>query len=633
MGKRRAVLLSAKARLADLALSDLEVTLSEPKPSIRSLTSAVDTVTLVDWDISIFRELGTKRCNQVLQSLRNLEFPEAKYRQLAAKFKRGIKEINDQLPTHWNLWASVLRKYNIHLSTSWDTLVKITGSLETIEIMTPNELATLPKRAVERITNSDSTLEGLEVVWVAAKCFVEDSATTDLAIPQTQGGSANRLISDLRVKTLAESPAMKRLSALKEALDLPKNFDLLKPTKRTDALATCGAPDHMITDFLDATARVNILRSVQGSLRSVASGLNSYLRFCALRTIPPFPVTPTTVRRWSSTFGAGKSFSQYLGHLRKGCLILQHTTDWHNEEIKTIARGLRAAQDKTFAFPNFIMSSGILQIINHEGRFAPMAMLAYLSYLFSLRVPSETLVLEVADPSLKLTDFVPQDPKAIIGTDMLNQTPVLVIKFRYRKNIRGGCILIRPCLCAETHATARALCPVHSFWEHIRNNFRPGDLVFPGLSANSVNRQIKAIMSLLGYLRAHKYSSHAFRKGATQEILASGSTFATILGSGTWTSGGFRNYLDLQCDEAANISALLLETANSDSEDEDNSGPSRLATIRSKLPKAPLAICRPPAPTQKKPPPKGSQTSSEDESSVISDTSESESAVRIDLLP
>ena len=325
----------------------------------------------------------------------------------------------------------------------------------------------------------------------------------------------------------------------------------------------------------------------------MAPGLNRYLRFCAARTTPPFPATATTVRRRSATFGVGKSFAQYTGHLSKACILLQHPTDWYKDEIKTIARGLSAAQDETVASPNFIMSSGALRIIEYEGRFAPMAILAYLSFLFPLRAPSETLMMGVADLSVRLTACVPQEPKAIIGTDTRNQAPVLVIKFRYRKNIRGGCILIHSCLCAETRAAARALFPVHSFWGHIRNNYRPGGRIFPGLSANSVNRQRKAIMALMGYIRARKYSPHACRMGATQEILASGPTLATILGSGTWRSGGYKCCLDHQSDEAADVSSLLLETTESDIEEEDNSGPSRLPSFATNYPEPPVHMQSP----------------------------------------
>ena len=62
---------------------------------------------------------------------------------------------------------------------------------------------------------------------------------------------------------------------------------------------------------------------------------------------------------------------------------------------------------------------------------------------------------------------------------------------------------------------------------------------------------------------------HAFRMGATQEILNSGSTFPTVLKSGIWSSGGYKCYLDLHADEAINISALLASALDSDSDDPD----------------------------------------------------------------
>ena len=275
------------------------------------------------------------------------------------------------------------------------------------------------------------------------------------------------------------------------------------------------------------------------------------------------------------------------------------------------------------------MSGDVLRIVQFEGRFAPMAMVAYLSYLSSLRAPSEALALQVAATSDSLTTFTPQIPKALIGADALNQTPVLVIKFRSRENIRGGCILTRPCLCGEARAAARDLCPVHAFWQPLRANLHPGDAIFGTLSANSVNRHLKPIMTKLGYLQGRRFSSHGFRKGETHEISASGSTLATIIGSGTWTSGGYKSYLDLQADEAANISALLLENADSDSADSDKERPSRLQSIRNKLPKVPLAISK----GRTHAPPKRPMETPDRESSVISETSaEATSEEECDIL-
>ena len=53
----------------------------------------------------------------------------------------------------------------------------------------------------------------------------------------------------------------------------------------------------------------------------------------------------------------------------------------------------------SFAFPNFIMTSDVMRIFLDQGRQSTVGMIAYLSYLFSLRVPSETLQLTIANPN------------------------------------------------------------------------------------------------------------------------------------------------------------------------------------------------------------------------------------------
>ena len=293
---------------------------------------------------------------------------------------------------------------------------------------------------------TSATLEGVELVWLAAKFFVADTALACHVAPIDSRKRADDRTCDLRGKTIDEAPTFTRLLRLREAIDLPGNFDQIKPAARAGVIAACGAPEHLVGEFVDTASQLNVLRSAQGSIRSVASGLNSYLLFCGVLSAPPFPVTTSTVRRWGAAFNPGKTFAQYTAHLRKASILLHYPTDWFSEEIRAISRGLRNAQDRSLAFPNYITSGWAIMIIHFEGRFAPMDMVAYLSYLFPLRVPSATIRLERASPSIKLTTFAPQIPKAIIGTDALNRTPVLVIKFRCRKNIRGGCILIRPCL-------------------------------------------------------------------------------------------------------------------------------------------------------------------------------------------
>ena len=76
-------------------------------------------------------------------------------------------------------------------------------------------------------------------------------------------------------------------------------------------------------------------------------------------------------------------------------------------------------------------------------------------------------------------------------------------------------------------------------------------------------------MTKLRYDQEGRYSSHAFRMGATNEIKNSGPAFAAIVKSGTWAAAGCKCCLDLQADEAINTSELLPDTVSSDINDTD----------------------------------------------------------------
>ena len=49
---------------------------------------------------------------------------------------------------------------------------------------------------------------------------------------------------------------------------------------------------------------------------------------------------------------------------------------------------------------------------------------------------------------------------------------------------------------------------------------------------------------------APRYTSKAFRKGATQELLKHGPTTAAIKSSGAWLVSGYGSYIDLEFDKA-----------------------------------------------------------------------------------
>ena len=181
-----------------------------------------------------------------------------------------------------------------------------------------------------------------------------------------------------------------------------------------------------------------------------------------------------------------------------------------------------------------------------------------------------------------IAEYEKQDTKALVCVRTFNDIPLLVIKFAFRNNIRNGCILKRPRIIQDLNKSmTRAWCRVHAGWPYIQKRVKPGNLISPSFTRANINRILKKTMTLAGFDSGGLYSPHAFRRGATQEILASGSTLSVVLTSGTWAAAGYRYYLDTQLDEALNITRIVLEQANSDSPDEDM--PPDITEIRKKL--------------------------------------------------
>ena len=254
------------------------------------------------------------------------------------------------------------------------------------------------------------------------------------------------MIKQLRVVSVEETSYYRDWAALKDRLGLPANFDSLPPREHIRVLALCRADPAILEDFLRLGAKVNALRSLGGSLRSVSSGINSYVSFCTLLGRPPLPPLEDTVVLWGSCLRPGRTYRNYLGHLKKASLLAECSLERYSTDVKEIARGLRHAKKTAFQFPNFLYTQDLFAIINFLGWHEEFAQLAFLSFLFSLMIPSEALPMRKAHRHERIEEFIPQNDKVLIGVRPCSKIDCLIIKMSQRKNLSGGCILKRACL-------------------------------------------------------------------------------------------------------------------------------------------------------------------------------------------
>ena len=152
---------------------------------------------------------------------------------------------------------------------------------------------------------------------------------------------------------------------------------------------------------------------------------------------PPFPPSDDTAQLWSTILNPGDTFRNYIQHLAKACLLLDLDTFWLTPAVRNLAKGLESSSDASFKFPNFIFSKDLLRIIDRETLGIQFGQICYLSYLFPLRVPSETLQIRWAYRDDPLAEFSPQTDRSLMGIRRYQNNELLVLKFARRKIFAG----------------------------------------------------------------------------------------------------------------------------------------------------------------------------------------------------
>ena len=84
----------------------------------------------------------------------------------------------------------------------------------------------------------------------------------------------------MKGKTIEDTDIYLSYQEYKEMLQLGPDFEKLTPMKRIERLNDPHLDRNIVDLLLKKTgAKLNIIRSVKGPLRSVVSGINNYIRF------------------------------------------------------------------------------------------------------------------------------------------------------------------------------------------------------------------------------------------------------------------------------------------------------------------------------------------------------------------
>ena len=110
--------------------------------------------------------------------------------------------------------------------------------------------------------------------------------------------------------------------------------------------------------------------------------------------VRPFPPTEKGAIQRSSIFKSGATYGLYGQHLANACHLAGEDADWLTASVRSAARGLRKDRDTSLRIRNFASVRMLSDILVIDGRGSQLVQAAYLSLLFSIRVPSETLFIQ-----------------------------------------------------------------------------------------------------------------------------------------------------------------------------------------------------------------------------------------------
>lgn len=178
-------------------------------------------------------------------------------------------------------------------------------------------------------------------IWQAAKCHL--ALRTPEILPQRVeliNKTVDKLMARFQNYHIAETAIFREYGIDRDQLGLPSNFDTLSPCNRTHAIASATTDGVGCNTFTKAAERLDIIRTAQGSLRAVDSGIRRYFRFSAVRGKYPPPATEAAVSAWSCISEPYRVYRNYIAHLKKSSLLMELDTRWETPSAKSVALGM-----------------------------------------------------------------------------------------------------------------------------------------------------------------------------------------------------------------------------------------------------------------------------------------------------
>ena len=264
------------------------------------------------------------------------------------------------------------------------------------------------------------------------------------------------------VQSRAAREAKEMLNHVDDVRRVTEKVRLKGPVAAVKALAKTFSCEDEKRSWAILASKQALMGSCPESERFVACGIRCWISFAEQilgDKNSGFPPTLNGLLAWSTTFRSPLTFSNYLGYVKTGCLLLNMSIGvFDNVAI----RRAKTAIDKRRRFiprgKMFIRAATIcdaVALLISQPRHLNTVMCMLTAYIFLLRVPSECLPIVIGKGS-----YANERHAAAVFVEKEE----VVLKLSSRKNTPEGALLRRSCWCSKCMVT----CPVHVLGTYFR---------------------------------------------------------------------------------------------------------------------------------------------------------------------
>lgn len=332
------------------------------------------------------------------------------------------------------------------------------------------------------------------------------------------------------------------------------------PRKAINSLSQALTTDAARAAWLEK-ARISALTdSCSASMPSITSGLRCWEAFAAKVLGKPRGSLPPSINElmaWSVMFRCARTFSNYLGYVRLGCLLENRSAVVFDDPALARAKRSITKRNRFSSREKLFLQHDTVSLflescyLDDPGMPAVLCMLFLVTYVFLLRLPSEAL--PIVRGGIGLAD---NGEQAVVYLE----NGELCLKLAKRKNKRNGSLLKRACWCSSCKFT----CPVHNLWPFFEQ-FALGHKPFIGITAGKALAGLRTMLTLIGMEKAASYRCHDLRRGHAKDLQLSGASLYEILTAGEWRSPAFMDYMDkMELEKSVVIEAHMDESSSED---------------------------------------------------------------------